>query len=339
MALNIYQHLPEENKGSLFAVFPEQELVSLFRGVGDLQSITNKEDVVVYHASYGIRELTPLLLDLDARLVLIYHNITPAKYFIDLDPEFAAGLDYGREELSLLRGKVSNALAVSTFNAQELKSLGYRDVVVAPFGLDPQRLAQLPPSLSLVQELYSRFPRGYLIAISQLLPHKRVEEVVIGTHFLRSRFNIKQGLVIVGTSRSREYGKALDAFTRHVLGEDIWMPGRVSDRELKTILMGASAYVGMSRHEGLSLPLIEAMALGVPVVVRSAGATAETAGEHVGVLADQAGPFEMAQEVASLLSQASLRLNRITLGFQRIEELSLERNLRVLFDLLGVAKK
>lgn len=68
------------------------------------------------------------------------------------------------------------------------------------------------------------------------------------------------------------------------------------------------AFVLASQHEGLSIALIEAMALGKPVVVTNAGGLAEVV-EHQkeGLLVPAGDPVAVAQEIVALLSDSSLR--------------------------------
>ena len=69
---NIYCHHPVD------ASFPEfvQQLSEI--GVG------SPDDVLVYHLSFGIPEMTEKLLSRPEKLVIAYHNVTPAKYYEEL---------------------------------------------------------------------------------------------------------------------------------------------------------------------------------------------------------------------------------------------------------------
>ena len=61
-----------------------------------------RDDVIVYHVSYGAPEVTKFLLGRPERLVIVYHTITPSEYFVRHDPQFAMGLHWGRHELGLM---------------------------------------------------------------------------------------------------------------------------------------------------------------------------------------------------------------------------------------------
>jgi glycosyltransferase involved in cell wall biosynthesis len=54
--------------------------------------------------------------------------------------------------------------------------------------------------------------------------------------------------------------------------------GPLPDADLATFYRTANAYVSLSEHEGFCVPLLEAMAMDVPVLAFAAGAVPETLG-------------------------------------------------------------
>ena len=93
--------------------------------------------LLVYHASIGEPAVSAFLLSRTEPIVLVYHNITPSKYFEGLDSRFAELLMLGRVELEQLRPRVVMPIAASRFNAAELEAIGYRDVRVIPPVVEP----------------------------------------------------------------------------------------------------------------------------------------------------------------------------------------------------------
>ena len=66
--------------------------------------------------------------------------------------------------------------------------------------------------------------------------------------------------------------------------------GEVSDAALAAYFAAADVYLSLSVHEGFGVPLVEAMAAGVPVVARGVGAVAETVGDAALLLAGTTRP-------------------------------------------------
>jgi glycosyltransferase involved in cell wall biosynthesis len=278
-------------------------------------------DVLMYHASYGAPEVTACLLGRPEPIVLIHHNITPAEYFIDHQPDFALGLQWGRHELSLLRDRVVLAVADSGFNASELESVGYVDVHVIPAGLRPSRLKSVGPDPGLATALHARFPDGYVLGVSQLLPHKRFETVVEAMHLVRWVHEMNLGLVIVGAPRMPGYKQALEHHASSLCLRQWWLPGSVSESQLATFFRLATMFVSASAHEGLALPPLEAMSFAVPVIARSAGAIAETVGDAGIVLPPESGPMLLSEAIAELNTNHDLRRSLIRRGTARVAEI------------------
>jgi glycosyltransferase involved in cell wall biosynthesis len=86
-------------------------------------------------------------------------------------------------------------------------------------------------------------------------------------------------------------------------------------------MRGARAYLGMSDHEGLSIPPVEAMSMGIPVVVKGAAAVPETLGNGALVLPADAGPILAAEAIHEVLNNDVLRWSLIHRGLKRAKEL------------------
>jgi glycosyltransferase involved in cell wall biosynthesis len=84
-------------------------------------------------------------------------------------------------------------------------------------------------------------------------------------------------LVIIGT-RPKEGGAVLRAVERLGLAPHIHFASSVSEDELINLLRSAEASCVPSLYEGFSLPAVEAMAVGVPLVSTTGGAIPEVAG-------------------------------------------------------------
>ena len=63
-----------------------------------------------------------------------------------------------------------------------------------------------------------------------------------------------------------------------MLPDRFWFTGPVPEAELAAYYRRAHAYVSLSEHEGFCVPLIEAMAMDVPVLAYASSAVPETLG-------------------------------------------------------------
>lgn len=264
-------------------------------------------DILIYHLSYGIPALTEWLLRRPERIVLWYHNVTPAEFFSSIDPEFAEGLIHGRKEIDLLKEKVVAAFADSQFNASELNDHGYTDVVVSAPSLTSERLNDVGVNIHILDAVTERFPNGFVLAVSQVLPHKRVEEVISVLHLLREYHRLDIGLVWAGPVRSGVYMQAVQSLMTRLGQENVLFTDVISESELATLYRSCTAFVSMSKHEGLSVPPLEAMANRTPVVVRGACAVPETVGTGGLVLPESWGVIEFAETLALVINDSQLQ--------------------------------
>ncbi|MBW3615267.1 MAG: group 1 glycosyl transferase, partial [Actinobacteria bacterium] len=131
------------------------------------------QDTLVFHASIGEPAVHAFVMQRPERLVLVYHNISPAEAFVPFDARFAHLLEEGRRELAELRDRASLALAVSEYNAGELVALGFSEVRVAPLIVDVGRLKGIAPDAETSARLAEEWDGPTLLFVGQLLPHKR----------------------------------------------------------------------------------------------------------------------------------------------------------------------
>jgi glycosyltransferase involved in cell wall biosynthesis len=321
MALSLREELRQFANSEVFAIWRHGQKMQ--EECIDLSEYPNSEDVnlTLYHSSIGWHEMTNFLRSRREKIAVSYHNITPSHMYSEYNPQFAADLDLGRQDLLELKNRVVLAIADSEYNASDLASFGYGDVQVVPAGFTPSRLASEEYDLELLQQMASRFPNGYVVAVGQILPHKRVEQLVETLHLMNSTYWGNIGLVICGVARQELYRVAVNKFHHRCAMADVLFTGHVTDQQLSTLIRGARVYLGMSDHEGLSIPPVEAMSMGVPVVVKGAAAIPETVANGALVLPADSGPILAAEAVHEVLHNDELRWSLIYRGFQRAKEL------------------
>jgi L-malate glycosyltransferase len=275
-------------------------------------------NILVYHASIGEPDVAAFLLGRPEHVVLVYHNITPPEYFTMLDPPFARLLAGGRAELMLLRGRVELALAVSAYNAAELESFGYEDVRVSPLPLEVQSLRTLEPDPATVKRL-ARDEGPIVLFVGQLLPHKRPDLLLQAFHVLVTYLLPEAHLKLVGPTRQTGYRRALEGLVEE-LNVDAHITDWVSPEALAALYGNATCFVTMSEHEGVCVPLLEAMALDLPVLARSFAAIPETMGDAGLLLPADDDPLLVAEAMCRLLTDEQLRAELVARGRKRLAD-------------------
>jgi glycosyltransferase involved in cell wall biosynthesis len=168
---------------------------------------------------------------------------------------------------------------VSEFNREELDDLGFDTTMVVPLLVDTARLTGAPPCPSLERLLGDGLAN--ILFVGRLAPNKRIEDhIKLAEHYKRY-VDAHYRFIFVGRDDAvPRYGRAIRAMVREfqMLSERFWFTGPVPDAELAAYYRHAHLYVSLSEHEGFCAPLVEAMAMDVPILAYAAAAVPETLG-------------------------------------------------------------
>jgi glycosyltransferase involved in cell wall biosynthesis len=278
--------------------------------------------ILVYHSSIGEPMVSAFLRAQPEPIVLVYHNITPAKYFVGVDDTFAELLMLGRFELESLRHRVVLSIAASEFNARELEAIGYEDVHVIPPVVDPFRLLRTVPDAATVKYLDRELAGPLLLFVGQLLPHKRPDLLVQAMHVAGTYLGLDARLLLVGQNRFASYADAVAAEIRELNLPNVHVVGSVEDERLAAMYRRATAFVTVSEHEGFCVPLLESLAFDVPVLAKACAAIPETVGDAGLLLPEWAGAELIAEAIDRIVADASLRDRLVARGRRRLQELT-----------------
>jgi glycosyltransferase involved in cell wall biosynthesis len=130
----------------------------------------------------------------------------------------------------------------------------------------------------------------YVLAVSTLEPRKNLPTLVEGFRILR-RGRPDLRLVLVGTAGWER--QPLEA-------EGVSLLGYVPNDELAALYRGAAAFAYPSSFEGFGIPVVEALACGIPAVVSSHESLDEACGD-VALRADPAEPESFAEALEQAL--------------------------------------
>jgi glycosyltransferase involved in cell wall biosynthesis len=163
-----------------------------------------------------------------------------------------------------------------------------------------------------------------LLFVGRIAPNKRHDLLLRTLAVLREVHNVDAHLVIAGSAEDTEsYLRSLRrlAVTLRINAAVDIIASRVRDRELGGLYRRANVFVSTSEHEGLCVPLLEAMAFSVPVVARAAAAVPETV-RDAGLLLRGDDPFVYAEAVGRAVYDLPLRRGLIAAGHRRLADFS-----------------
>jgi glycosyltransferase involved in cell wall biosynthesis len=301
-ALAIRGHLRGAGlQSEIFAGFVDPRLGTEARPLGDYAREDGEDAACLYHFSPG-SPAGRVALEAKASLVVVYHNVTPARFFAGWSDE-SVRLALGAEsELAELAPRTVLAVAKSTFSLRDLEAAGFAARARLPFVHDTGP----PPAPSPVFARLYADGRTHVLAVGRLAPNKRIEDLLRAFALLQRGPVPRSRLLLVGDDGLHAYAAALRGLARELRLRDVVFCGRVDEDELRAAYALADVLVSLSEHEGYGVPLAEAMLAGVPVVAYDAGAVAETMG-GAGVLLAEKRPELVAGVVESLLRDRALR--------------------------------
>ncbi len=293
---------------------------------------THDEYVLIVRHSMGF-DAFERVAALAASKVLIYHNITPPA-LLAAQPDWARYAELGREQLAGWRPLVAAALADSEYNALELRRIGYETALACPllFDIDDLRARQTEAPERAADAPYT------VLFVGRVTPSKGQVGLVDAFAAFHDKFGAPCRLVLVGRSDGNEdYVREIErrAFGHGVEG-DVLLTGQVSDEALHGWFTQADLYVSLSRHEGFGVPLVEAMASGVPVVALATGAVPFTLG-GAGVLVRDDDPHAVAEAMLAIATDPARRDEILRRQERRLPEFRLSRQVPVLAQALAMA--
>ena len=303
-ALVIQRHLRQAGfESDLFAERVHPRMAHLARPLWEYAEVSSRETVCLFHFSIG-SAAGRLIFHAPDRLVSIYHNITPAHFFLGFHPHLVGLCHHGRRELQAFAPRTTLALGDSEFNRQELEHAGYVQTAVLPIVLDLSVYRQ-PPS-AVVRRLY-RDGRTNLLFVGRIIPNKKIDDLIRTFACYQRHVNPRSRLLLVGDHRGHEkYYDRLQELVRDLRLDEVVFSGHVDDDDLRAYYSVADLFLCLSEHEGFCVPLLEAMSFGVPVLAFDAGAVAETL-RGAGVLLKEKDPQLVAELIQDVLTRPDLR--------------------------------
>jgi alpha-1,3-rhamnosyl/mannosyltransferase len=160
-----------------------------------------------------------------------------------------------------------------------------------------------------------------VLSVVSLSPHKNVEALVKAFARARERYRLPHELHLIGMAgtHASPVQRAIDRGVE--AGVPIRYLGFVSEDTLALAYAGASLFVFLSSVEGFGLPVLEAMASGVPVVASNVSSLPEVCGDAGWLIApdDVDGA---AEAIGQLLTTPELASRLATAGRDRARSFS-----------------
>ena len=290
-------------ESEIFVQTADRRLDDLTVDYFDLPRASHPDNILIHHFSIGSRA-SRIAYALPDRMVLIYHNITPPDYFVDVHPILVRLCFLGRRELGLYRDRCDLALGDSEFNRQELEAIGFPRTDVLPVVPDFSHLAG-DPNIRLSAEFDDDSVN--LLFVGRTIPNKRLEDIIRWFHAYKTWFNPRSRLFFVGEQSGFErYVAMLNQLVAELRVNDVHFLGHVTNEELVAYYDLADVFLCASEHEGFCVPLVESFYMGVPVIAYAATAVPATM-DGAGVLISDKDPVHVAALIDRIVTDRALQ--------------------------------
>lgn len=264
-----------------------------------------RDDILLYHASTG----TPLnikQLSYGGKKVMIYHNVTPPRYFSGYSPTAEDNCRWGELQIAYAARYVDYCIADSEYNKQQLLAMGCQcPIDVCPI-LIPFEDYEKAPDEKLLQK-YRGDGWTNLLFVGRIAPNKCQQDVIRAFYVYQKRYNPKSRLFLVGNGKGEKYQQQLADYAEQLgIADKVIFPGHIKFNAILAYYHLADVFVCMSEHEGFCVPIVEAMHFRKPIVAYASTAVPETMGNG-GLLLDSKDPELAAGAINRVLEDSNLK--------------------------------
>ncbi len=261
--------------------------------------------VNVYHMATGCAMVDTLVARPEP-LVTVHHNLTPVALMAPWDSEQVHELTLARRQLETLAGRSDLGIGDSEFNRQELERLGFSRTTRVPLVFDVSDTTSQTTARS----------DDTVLFVGRIAPNKAQHDLIKALAVLVEN-RPTATLRLVGAVVTPRYQQALERMVEALgLTSRVVFTGQVTDDELASEYARATVLCCLSDHEGFGMPLIEAMARGLPVVAFGSTAVPETVGDG-GLVLPTKDPATVATALDRVMSSADLAARLVEAGRRR----------------------
>jgi glycosyltransferase involved in cell wall biosynthesis len=211
--------------------------------------------------------------------------------------------------LARVRRRADTVIVPSTAAAEDVARylrVERERVVVIPMGCEPRFQPVVNPARAIAVRQRYALPERYALFVGTLEPRKNILTLLRAfSRLVAERPQDDLKLVVAG---GKGWGdeRFFASMDRLAIRLPVIFTGYIADDDLPDVYRGAQMFVYPSLYEGFGLPILEAMASGVPVITSNRASLPEVAGDAA-LIVDPTRPDDLAAAMSAVLSNSALR--------------------------------
>ena len=233
--------------------------------------------------------------------------------------------------MSARRADAFAAISESTRkDAIRLLKIPPEKILTTPLGVD--RSFHLIEDERLLEEVRHRYdlPEKFVLYVGLIEPRKNLPLLIRAYRRLTAQ-ETPYDLVLAGRL-GWNYNEVLQSIERFGLRNRVRMPGYIPQGDLPLVYNLASLFIYPTTYEGFGLPVLEAMACGVPIITTRVSSLPEIVGK-AGELLPENDEAALLKAMLRLLIDSELREKRKIAGFEQAAKFIWERTARLTLQL------
>jgi len=269
--------------------------------------------------------------------VSMVHDVAYLRYPEHLQPRIRA---FYKKWMPRYLAYTDHIITVSEFSKSEIIA-GYNvpadKISVVYNGITDVYKPVSEEQKKITRERYSN-SKPYFVYLGAIHPRKNILTLVKAFEQFKSSNPSDHQLVLAGRA-SWHTEEVFKSIAESKWKDSIHLPGYIATAEATALVASAEAMIYPSLYEGFGLPLVEAMACGVPVICSNVSSLPEVAG-NAALLFDPMDAELLAHHMEKMSTDEALRKEMITLGTERSKYFSWDKAATQVYEILGrFAKK
>ncbi len=210
--------------------------------------------------------------------------------------------------------KAKKIITISNYTKEDIANTYHKtsQEIIVTYPSYDESLFKPTKNLTVLKKYKIKDP--YILFLSSLKPSKNVEGLIRAFKIVSEKN--KQLTLVISGKKAWQYERIFSLTQELNLEKRVIFTGFVNENEVPVLMSMSKAFILPSFFEGFGIPVLEAMACHVPVVISQVASLPEVAGE-AGIYIDPKDPTSIARGIDIAISEKSKKF--VSEGINRVK--------------------